>query len=278
MKKIIAAFDSLKFSTSTRDYSLWLARENSAHLAGVFLEDHASFRTYDLLYERGGLAGSARRKLSKKDSKARAVSVKNFENACQTAGLDYSIYHDRKNAIQDLLLESMYADLVVIDSSETLANHPEKTPTSFVRDLLYHIQCPVLVVPHLFKPADRLALLYDGQPGSVHAIKMLTYVLPSITTLPAEVISVNDPGQSPPFPVNNLMNDLMKRNFPNASFTALSGLAEPVITNHLKKQKVTPLVVLGAYRRSTVSRWFRSSMADVLMNELNLPLFIAHTK
>ena len=36
MKKIIAAFDGLKFSKSTRDYAIQIAKENNAHLVGVF--------------------------------------------------------------------------------------------------------------------------------------------------------------------------------------------------------------------------------------------------
>lgn len=38
------------------------------------------------------------------------------------------------------------------------------------------------------------------------------------------------------------------------------------------------LVVLGAYRRNELSRWFKTSMADTLMKELDTPLFIAHNK
>jgi hypothetical protein len=33
-----------------------------------------------------------------------------------------------------------------------------------------------------------------------------------------------------------------------------------------------------AYGRSAVSRWFRESMADLLMQTLPFPLFIAHNK
>lgn len=33
-----------------------------------------------------------------------------------------------------------------------------------------------------------------------------------------------------------------------------------------------------SYRRSEISRWFKTSMADILMKELDAPLFIAHNK
>ncbi|MGZ8539979.1 MAG: universal stress protein [Chitinophagaceae bacterium] len=278
MKKIIAAFDGLKFSESTRDYAVQLAKQNDAHLVGVFLNDHAGYKIYDLIHEKGGLVGTAKKKLDKKDTKARAVALKSFETASQSAGLEYTIHHDRNIAIQELLLESIYADLIVIDSRETLTNYPEKVPTEFIRDLLSNVQCAVLVAPHLFKPISKLVLLYDGEPSSVHAIKMFSYILPALKEFPTEVIYVNDPKQSLHPPENHLMKEFLKRHFPKASFTILKGTAEPEIVNYLKKQKELPLVVLGAYRRGMVSRWFRHSMADTLMRDVRLPLFIAHNK
>jgi hypothetical protein len=47
---------------------------------------------------------------------------------------------------------------------------------------------------------------------------------------------------------------------------------------HLRNHKENELVILGAYRRSELSRWFKTSMADTLMKELDTPLFIAHNK
>jgi len=280
MTKIIAAFDGLKFSDSTKAYAIQLAKQSSAHLVGVFLDDpsHTSYSIYDLAIEKGSLIGSTRKKWNKKDSKTKAIAVKNFELACQNEGLAFTLHHDRCIPIQELLLESVYADLLIIDSRETFTNYPEKVPTGLIRDLLPNVQCPVLVAPHLFKPITKLVLLYDGEPSSVHAIKMFSYVLPSLKQLPTEVITVNDPKLSLHLPENRLMKEFMKRHFPKATFTVLKGIPEPEIVDYLKKQKELPLVILGAYRRGMVSRWFRASMADTLMKDLKLPLFIAHNK
>lgn len=280
MKKIIAALDGLKFSVSTRDYAIQLAKQSNAHLVGIFLDDftYTSYKIYDLVHEKGGFIGSAQKKLDKKDVKARALAAKNFEMACQQAGLAYTVHHDRNIAIRELLHESIYADLLVIDIRETLTHHTEKLPTEFIRNLLSQVQCPVLVAPHLFKPIDKLVLLYDGEPSSVHAIKMFSYTLDSLKQYPTEVISVNSLSRSLHLPDNKLMKEFMKRHFPEATYTVLKGVADTAIVNYLKKEKRNPLVVLGAYRRGTISRWFRESMADVLMKELKLPLYIAHNK
>lgn len=280
MKKIIAAFDGLKFSESTRDYAIQIAKQSSAHLVGISLEDftYHSYKIYELIKEEGGVFEPKKKRLDKKDAKIRAIAINNFETACHKAGVECTLHRDRNIAIHELLHESIYADLLIVDSAETLTHYKEEIPTAFMRDLLSNVQCPVLVVPQKFKPVNKLVLLYDGEPSSVHAIKMISYTLASLKQYPAEVISVNQVKQSMRVPDNKLLKEFMERHFPDAIYTVLKGLAEAEIVNYLKEQKNTPLIVLGAYRRGLVSRWFRASMADVLMKELKLPLFIAHNK
>jgi nucleotide-binding universal stress UspA family protein len=267
MKKFIAAFDGLKFSESTRDYAIQLAKQSSAHLVGVFLDDllYHSYNVYDVVKENGGIFGSKRKKLKAKDAKKRVVAVRNFEEACKAAGLQYSLHRDRNIAIQELLHESIYADLLIIDSTETFSRHAEKKPTYFIRDLLAAVQCPVLVVPHEFKPVHKLVLLYDGEPSSVHAIKMFSYTIASLKQYPVKVLSIKDIEQTLRIPDNKLVTEFIKRHYPKATFTVLKGIAETEIVNYLKQLDDGTLVVLGAYQRGVVSRWFRASMADLLM-------------
>ena len=192
--------------------------------------------------------------------------------------MEYTVHHDRKIAIQELKHESIYTDLLIIDSKETLTHYTEKLPTRFIRDLLGDAQCPVLIVPQKYKPVHKIILLYDGEPSSVHAIKMFSYLLPQLKHLDTEVISVNPVNTTLHMPDNKLMKEFMKRHYPKAKYTVMKGWAEDEIVKHLKQTQENALVVLGAYRRGTVSRWFRESMADTLMKEVKLPLFIAHNK
>ena len=74
------------------------------------------------------------------------------------------------------------------------------------------------------------------------------------------------------------MKELMKRHFPQAEYTVIQGWPEAEIIKRVKGLHSNCLVVLGAYKRNTVSRWFNESMADILMEEVKLPLFIAHSK
>ncbi len=277
MKKIIAAFDGLKYSESTADYAVYLAKQTNTHLVGVFLDDptYTSYKIYDLI-TKDGASEDKLRKLDAKDKVTRNIASANFEKACQNAGLQYTVHHDHSIALQELKHESIYADLVIIDSKETLTHYTEKLPTRFIRDLLSDAQCPVLVAPQKYKPVQKVILLYDGSPSSVHAIKMFSYLLPELAEGDTEVISVKPVDSTLHMPDSKLMKEFMKRHFPKAKYIVTKGFAEDEIIKHLKQTSGNALVVLGAYRRSTVSRWFRESMADTLMKEVKMPLFIAH--
>lgn len=278
MKKIIAAFDGLKYSVITEQYAIDFAKRNDAHLVGVFLEDYTytSYKIYDLVKADGGGLNTKRRRLDKKDEKIRTAAVARFEKASEAAGITYSIHKDRGIAISELLKETVYADLLIINQNETLAHHPENIPTRFIRELLTEVQCPVLLVPPKFKSPDKLILLFDGEPGSVYAIKMLSYLWIQSKNVPVEVITVNAPKQKSSVKDMNLMKEFIIRHFPSATFSRLTGFAESEIVGYVRKKSKTPMIALGAYRRSKVSRWFRESMADVLMHELKVPLFVAH--
>ena len=279
MKKIIAAFDGLKFSESLVTYAIGIAKQSKAHLVGVSLEDvtYHSFKLYDVIDEKESI-DTRIKKLEKKDSRRRKLSTLAFEAACQSAGINYSIHHDKSIALQELLHESIYADLLIINYTETLTHYNEKPPTRFIRDLLSNVQCPVLLVPDKYKPIDKIAFLYDGEPSSVHAIKMFSYMFESLKDLYVEIVTAKKDDQNLHVPDNKLMKEFIKRHFPAARYTVLKGEVEKEIASYLKVQKANNLIVCGAYRRGMVSRWFRESMADVLMKNLKLPLFIAHYK
>src|SRR5688572_29038228 len=151
MKKFLVAFDGLRFSESACDCAITLAKQSTAHLVGVFLDDlmRHSYKVYELMTEDGNYE-TKRRNLEEKDTETRNIAVNKFVTACQEAGLHYSVHRDKSVALQEILHESIYADLLILNNSETLTLYKEQTPSEFVRDLLTQVQCPVLLVPHKF--------------------------------------------------------------------------------------------------------------------------------
>lgn len=282
MQKIVAIFDGLRFSESTLHYSILMAKQEQAHLTGVFSRDftYNSFSLYQLL--KAGTDQATISQLEAVDNQKREIAAGKFEAACQKAGIAYSVHRNRNISLLDALEESIYADLLIVDARETFVHDDMKPPTRFIRDLLTDVQCPVLIVPTqflvppVFSNINHVVLLYDGEPSSVYAIKMYSYLLSSLKTLPTTVLSVNPEGNH--LENKHLIKDFIKRHFPDAGYSVMEGIPEEEIVNYMLGQTEGTIAVLGAYRRSTVSRWFRESMADLLMQTLPFPLFIAHNK
>lgn len=279
MKKFIAAFDGLKYNAATTRFALQLSKASQAHLVGIFPNDltYTSYKIHELVLKEGVTPETLRR-FEAKDAATRLESIRLFEKACQDAGVHYNVHHDRQFALRQLRHESIYADLLITGIRENFSHYPEKPPTHFVRELLAEAQCPVLLVPDKFRAIEKLVLLYDGEPSSVYAIRQFCYVLSPLNELPAEVVTIKPENATLHLPDNRLMKEFMKRHFSSAAYLVKKGAVNEEILQRLKEQPPGTLVVLGAYRRSAVSRWFRESMADVLMKELKMPLFIAHHK
>lgn len=280
MKKFLAAFDGYKFSKSTMDYAIQLTQAANAHLVGVFLDDFI-YRTYNAYKVMTTYKNydAVMKELDAKDKKKRDEAVLMFQKACGRTGISFSIHRDKSIALQELKHESMFADLIIINEHEKFTKYKEQPPTRFMKDLLGDVQCPVLVVPAAFKRIDKIVLLYDGRPSALYAVKMFSYLFGNLQDLPVEVYTAKEYySASLRIPDNKLMREFIKRHFPKATYSITKGNAEEQITGYLRNHKENELVVLGAYRRSELSRWFKISMADILMKELDMPLFIAHTK
>ncbi|HTL07007.1 MAG TPA: universal stress protein, partial [Chitinophagaceae bacterium] len=219
MNKIVAAFDGLKYAADTAQYAIELTRHTRSFLTGVFLDDftYSSFKIYDLI-QKNELSEKDLDEYRQKDQQARDKAADKFETACRTAGIQYNVHRDKNICLRDLLHESIYADLLVIDVKETFTHYDEKPPTRFVRDLLSDVQCPVLVVNKPWTPIERIVFLYDGAPSSVHAVKTFSYLFPEMVAQPCAVLSAKGYYRDLHLPDNNLMKEFMKRHYPKAAY------------------------------------------------------------
>jgi len=277
MKKISAIFDGLKFEENTLAYAITLAESSKALLSGVFLESflYNSYGLDDLIGSQG-LSQVKMKHLLEKDKATRARSAGIFEQACKKANLNYTIHHDQSFSAKEVLKESIYSDLLLIDATETFSHLSDQPPTHFIRDLLASTQCPVLIIPKEYREIEKVVLLYDGKPAAVYAIKMFNYMMPWLRGKATEVVSVTTDEDAAELPDEALVKEFIACHYPAATYTLLNGDPEKELLNYLKNNNKNSLVVLGAYQRGDVSRWFRSSMADLLMREIDVPLFIAH--
>ncbi|WPQ60442.1 hypothetical protein SIO70_19020 [Chitinophaga sancti] len=279
MKKLLAIFNGLKFSESTLQYAVKLGVQHDMAVTGIFIEDfiytgQGIFRSYS--EEQPTTEGGW--ELLRKDKLLREITVEKFETACLHAGVKYLVYRDKLTAVSDLLKESKYADLLIIDASETMNLFWEDSPTRFVREILSRANCPILLVPKKFIDIKSIYWLYDSSPVSIYAFKMFCYIFPLLSILPFKVLAVQVAEDRKLITFSPMVRELIQLHVPHAEFITLYGQPELEIPLFIRKQEPELLIILGAYQRNAFSMFFRTSMADVLTKEEQWPMFIAHNK
>ncbi len=277
MKKIIAAFDSLRFSDSTLQFAIYLAKKYDSHLVGVFLRESTriGYSVYATITKQSDSGKSIFDAIYNADKVTTKNAIAEFESGCRKAKINYSIHNDKKSALDELLHETAFADLLVIDAWETFSSIENNLPAWFIKNVLRDAQCPVLVVPKEFNPIKKLILLYDGKPSSIQAIKMFNYVMPEMSNLDTKLLYVKEDSFSLNLPDNKSMKEWMKRHFSKATYQMLKG-NEKEIPNLISREGPEILVIIGAYQRSSLSMFFHKSLADLLIREISAPVFVAH--
>lgn len=121
MKKIIAAIDGLKYSESTTNYAISIAKQTSTHLVGVFLDDflYNSYKVYDLAIKKA-MTFKQMQSYEAKDNATRKAATKKFETACREAGLEFSIHHDRSIDLIDYFVQDICEANIISAKSVSL--------------------------------------------------------------------------------------------------------------------------------------------------------------
>jgi nucleotide-binding universal stress UspA family protein len=161
-----------------------------------------------------------------------------------------------------------------VDLGTSFKKHYEGSPTEFVRDILKKAECPVIIAPESFEALDEIVFTYNGSASSVFAIKQFTYLFPQLHNKKVSIIQVNEAGEWRD-PDKYKFKEWLKEHYTDLHFEALKGETEAKLLDYVFKRK-NMFLVMGAYGRNALSQFFKSSHADLLINTVTQPIFIAH--
>lgn len=276
MKKLLVAFDGLNYSPSLTKYAIEMGKESDSLVVGVFLYDlRYTNLIFTYAYEIPATLAYSVDKIERDDEKKIRASIKAFTADCEKAGISCKVHLDSGVPLMELLKESAFADMILVDATTSFFDFGEETPSAFLKDLLAESKCPVMIVPTRAEEIKNVIISYDGTESSVYAMKMFSYLFPEWNNKNTTVVSVNK-GSSNHLPESRNVKDLAARHFKNLNFEILNGDVADVLPKFLKKNKTNSVVVMGAYGRSALSRIIHSSMSNKVIKELKMPVFITH--
>ena len=276
MKKILTVFDGLRYSAHTIGFAADIAKATDSLLVGVFVHDlsYARFvNTYS--WEIPTQYAIDYQKIEKEDEEKMKDIVTVFQKICDGKGVHYKIHRHTGIPLMELLKESTFSDLLIIDTKTNFFNIGDQTPSTFLKDLFAQSKCPVLIIPDNPKQVKHAVIAYDGSDSSVYAMKMFSYIFPEWKELDTTVVTVNS-STSNHIPKNRDVKDLASGHFKNVSFKVLHGEPELELEKYLKQSAKDTVIVMGSYGRSAWSRMFHASMSNKILKDTKIPLFITH--
>lgn len=260
------------------DFACYIAKLTRSKLTGVFLENlqgetaPVMKRLYGMTYVETIVAGD----IAENDTilKMSEQNIQLFKQACESKGVNYSIHRDRGVPVAEIIDESRFADLVIVDAELSFHEKQNGIPTGFIKNLLEKSECPVVIAPSGFDNIEEILYAYDGTSASVFAIKQFNYLFPEFADKKITVLQV-DENEGVPVTEKGKIGELLQSHYSSIGFNVLKGKARNELFNYLLGKKNT-FVVMGAFGRNRLSDFFRHSTAELLLGTLNLPIFISH--
>ena len=278
MENILLAIDARKIDMPALEFACYLGRLTNSKITGVFLENLVNDEKPVLKKLQGTtyLDWEIDENSPEIQEKRRKIAgnMLFFQQECEKREVKYVIHREEGSPALEMIAESRYADIIITDASTSFKKIFEGVPTHFVKDLLKDAECPVIIAPENFDTVNRIIFTYDGSRSSAFAMKQFTYLFPELKDKPVTVFHVNEEKQWTQDERNKL-NEWLQNHYSSIEFEAAGGdTSYELIAYLLLKRNV--FIIMGAYGRNAVSRYFKHSRADILTKTVTQPIFIAH--
>jgi len=181
--------------------------------------------------------------VQKKERKARLDLYNYLAEKCEETSCKYIIHKDEGCLPHELIRETQYADLLIINQetyNATVINDGESIP---FRILLEIAGCPVLVLPKDMTNIEQIVMTFDGTATAMRGIKQFSYLLPDIgNKLPVTVLTTYCE-EGPPSMEEKLFIEYLKQHFTNLALHKLCYDSEHTIYSAVGVNANTLLVV-----------------------------------
>jgi hypothetical protein len=275
MEKILLAIDPFSPNRNSLAFACYIGRLTNSKITGIFLEHELYQEASKLKPAVGGAYGDG--EINESHSSREELiqtNISSFKEAAINRGVNFISHRDRGIPAYQLIEESRFADAMIIDPSTSFNRHSERTPTNFIKDVLKGTECPAIIAPEDFEAIEEIVFTYDGSQSSVFAIKQFTYLFPQLHDKRVTVVHINDTGEW--HDTNRFkLKELLKNYYFDLHVEILKGTIYKTLFEYVFAKK-NSFLVMGAYGRNALSRFFKPSKADLIIKTIKHPIFIAH--
>ena len=267
MAKFLVALDgSISFTRDLFEFSSNLLEDSDDGLfVGMVVKDVSYYNTVSSFVGDAVLADVMPQRgfLNDEDNVITDV-ISQFETNAKDSSVRYEIYNDFRLTTHEVVKQSTYADLLIL-SYRIFYNYLIGAPdSSTIYQILKGSKCPVLILPEGTTKIDNIIFTYDNKESSVFAIKAFSNLF--ARKMRDKVVSILTvmPNVDEEIKNEKLLLNLVKQYYKNVGLQLLEGQNISKEINNFARNVQNPLVVMGAYGRSSISNLLLPSVAKYL--------------
>ncbi|MDO6430564.1 universal stress protein [Flavitalea sp. BT771] len=177
--------------------------------------------------------------------------------------------------LEEILQNSAFADLILADARIMFSDLLYFPLRITFKDLLADAHCPVLLLREDISQVERIVLAYDGSDSSIYAMKHFSYLFPIWRSLPAYLVTIQASGDNE-LEHQQYIRSWLPRHFDHVEVEIMQGRASEELPGFINRYTDNMIVVMGSYGRTAVSRFFRQSLANAILEKTAASLFTTH--
>lgn len=278
MERILVAGNVSKVNTNMLDFACYMAKLTHSGLTAVFLENMqvTTAPAIKNLYGMPCVEPIVAADMPQYEALGKRYEeyARMFKEACGNKGVNCTAQLERGNAAEKIITESRFADLLITDASLSFNNKNEGAFTPFIKELLKSAECAVVIAPFNFNGIDEILFAYDGSPSAMFAIKQFAHLFPQFTSKKITVLQVNNEENNKIVEVERVKM-LLEAHYAAVAFQCICGNAANELFSYLLGKR-NVFVVMGAFGKSLLAGLFKHSVAELVIEIIDLPVFISH--
>ena len=275
MQRIVVAANGISGSPHALDFACYLGRLTNSKISGFLWQDPDADSSPNFYGSAEMAQGNQRNSATSNNSQPDVATIDHssvlFKNACEKRGVRYSIRRIKNDQVNEIIRESRYADIVIAEVEGSIHSKAQHV----IKELLENAECPVVIAPESFEGIDEVVFTYNGTRSSMYAIKQFCYLFPQLDDKKVTVIEVDEEGVSSQEEIDKF-REWISGHYSSIGYTVLKGDTETELFAALLRKK-NAFIVMGAYGRGRLSRFFKHSRADLLVKTLTQAILITHT-
>jgi len=270
MKKIMLLITH-RFPQVALNYAIEFSKKTGATIGAVFVEKLSAtdkegyffpndINSTDVDYT---MATTSEETLLKERNEVKLITDQcNFNNVAVT------FKYVRENVEEVLVTQSAFADIIICNTGldADLFNREH---------FLAGVHCPVLMVPVMGTGLfTSVVFAFGGNLADMIAIKSMTVLMPWCRELSVTIISILTLNENT-VSYQPACSEWLSAHYANVEWIVLKGDASEEITAFMV-ERPRSLLVLGAFGRGSMSRFFNDSVAVGIVKNTDAPIFISH--